>query len=1199
MDVASKPAVEVEDTLHQKTVLYCKQLVGAVLKMSVNQIDSSEPLESLGIDSIIVGQINARLQEHFDEISSTLLFEFQTIDALAEHFVKTQKANLLNLFELDPGAEPAALVPVEPVARVPVKLNPRLSGRRSRRLRVINSPASAGEPAAIDRRIAIIGISGMYPRAANLDEYWENLKSGTNCTGEIPPVRWRLDDFYEPDAKRAAELGKSYSKWGGFLDRFSEFDASFFGVSPLEAMSIDPQERLFLQSAWQALENAGYTRAALKNKFKQKVGVFAGITKLGYNLYGSSRTIRENKFFPRTSFSSVANRLSYFLDLNGPSMPVDTMCSSSLTAIHEACEHIYRGECELAFAGGVNLYLHPSSYIDLSVQGMLSRDAFCKSFGEGADGFVPGEGVGVVLLKPLAKAVRDKDTIHGVILATHVNHGGRSNGYTVPNPRAQTDVIRQAMDKAGINAREISYIEAHGTGTELGDSIEISVLQQAFAKDTQDLHFCRLGSVKSNIGHCESAAGISGLTKILLQFRHRQIAPSLHSERLNPHINLEKSPFVLNRDLTTWTAPVIDGREKSRIAGISSFGAGGANAHVIVQEYLPPAEIRQSDTVSPRKASVAILLSARTPEQLRQKAVDLLNFICPADTDDLNPGASETLDLAAVAYTLQVGREAMDERLGFMVASPDQLVRRLRAYLDGDEGMEDTYRGNAKQDKDTLHLFNSDSDLKETVDRWTSQKKLPNLLKLWVKGLDLDWEKLYDEDRPQRISLPTYPFANQRYWIDSLGITSAEDGRYSHERGLSSVASGGRISHMPDVSEKWRFSGQCAPGDKGADGVQNEIPMNALDKIKLFLKQELASQLQLPLRDIAEDRNLIELGIDSMGITKLIRNINQLLEENVLPSVLFEYPDIRKLSEHLLAAYPEKIEALIVERLERRTDTGKSSNIVVPMQPEGNKPPIFAVPGGPGNVLAFMPLCLALGNKQPFYGLQPVGLDGGAPPSGSMEAAARSNIDAMKAIQAEGPYTLIGYSNGGVVAYEMARILLEQNEKLASLTLLDSVCPTLRVNDLVEETVEVGNNFMKTLGVNLGLDAERLRQVPEGERCEYLYEAMTAKGLDITKEQFFSSYAVAEASDRACRTYKPTKLPGRIEVSLFRATEAYEDLPDDYGWNQLLLNPIRIFRINADHFTIMNEDSAGEIVKNIFASARGNFGRKAKGRSSR
>src|SRR5947209_5601579 len=267
--------------------------------------------------------------------------------------------------------------------------------------------------------------------------------------------------------------------------------------------------------------------------------------------------------------ASIANRVSYFFNLHGPSMTLDTMCSSSLTAIHVACQDLKQGRTSLAIAGGVNVSIHPNKYLMLSSGQFISSDGHCQSFGEGGDGYIPGEGVGVVVLKRLAEAVSDGDHLYGVIRGTALNHGGRTNGYTVPNPQAQTSVIRRALAEAGIDPRQVGYIEAHGTGTRLGDPIEIAALRKAFSDSERAS--CLIGSAKSNIGHCESAAGIAGVTKVLLQMQHGEIVPSLHSAELNPHIDFDETPFVVNQTLRSWEAPVVDGRLLPRIAGISSF----------------------------------------------------------------------------------------------------------------------------------------------------------------------------------------------------------------------------------------------------------------------------------------------------------------------------------------------------------------------------------------------------------------------------------------------------------------------------------------------------------------------------------------------------------------------------------------------------------------------------------------------------
>jgi acyl transferase domain-containing protein/NAD(P)-dependent dehydrogenase (short-subunit alcohol dehydrogenase family)/SAM-dependent methyltransferase len=722
--VANTPSESTDEiqSLRDKILSNMKELFAKATKFSTAIIDENEEFETYGIDSLLITRLNQDMTDIFGDISKTLFFEYQTLNDLTEYLIRDYPSQCLAWTgKASPDTQPATTT-VEPV-------------QQPRKNTDIDSES-----------IAIIGLSGVYPQASDLDQFWQNLKTGLDCITEIPADRWSLEDFFCPDADKAVEQGLSYNKWGGFVESFAAFDPQFFNISPKETMSIDPQERLFLQMAWKALEDAGYTRTMLKEIYQQKVGVFAGITKTGFDLYGPKLWQEGRKYFPHTSFSSVANRLSFFLNVRGPSMPIDTMCSSSLTAIHEACEHIHRGDCELALAGGVNLYLHPANYIAMCAKQMLSKDGQCKSFGIGGNGFVPGEGVGVVLLKPLSSAIRDKDAIHAVIRATQVNHGGKTNGYTVPNPNAQTELIRGALDKAGINARHISYIEAHGTGTELGDPIEITGLTHAFRDDTQDLGFCKIGAAKSNIGHLEAAAGIAGVTKTILQMKHGKIVPSLHAKTVNPNISFEKTPFVVNQELTPWHRPQLDGIEIPRLAGISSFGAGGSNAHIILEEYQVP------EKVASDAPAVIIPLSARTQAQLDQRVASLLTWL-----------KTNSANLRSLAYTLQLGREAMEYRLGSVVSSIQELKDILTDYLSKKQATDRLYVGNTQQLNEATAP--SEENQQQTIEKWIQQQELERLLKLWVKGVTVDWGQFYTTT-PQRVHLPTYPFAQKRYWIN-------------------------------------------------------------------------------------------------------------------------------------------------------------------------------------------------------------------------------------------------------------------------------------------------------------------------------------------------------------------------------------------------------------------------------------------------
>ena len=745
--VPERPAIDPEtdaDSLSEAMQDWLRKQFSAVLKVPAQQIDPRAALENYGIDSIVAMNLTNQLETTFGSLPKTLFFEYQTTRELAGYFIAHHAAKSVAL--CTPGRKlpgDGAAPVVQAASAAPAKL---VSGRRFMRSRSA-APAAHPDP----EPIAIIGLSGRYPQAVDLDAYWRNLRDGKDCITEVPKERWDWREYFSDDRTKS---GHHYSKWGGFISGVDEFDPLFFNISPVEAELMDPQERLFLQHAWMAIEDAGYTRAALQvpdaHDLPGQVGVYVGLMYTEYQMFGAAALANGRRIGVASSAGSIANRVSYLLNLHGPSMTLDTMCSSSLSAIHLACQDLKQRRTSLALAGGVNVSIHPNKYFVLSGGQFISGDGHCQSFGEGGDGYIPGEGVGVAVLKRLSDAKRDGDHIYGVIRGSALNHGGKTNGYTVPNPQAQASVIRRALVDAGVDARRISYIEAHGTGTKLGDPIEIAALSKAFA--TEDTGFCLIGSAKSNVGHCESAAGIAGLTKVLLQMQHRQIVPSLHSAQLNPHIDFESSPFVVNQSLRSWEQPVIDGRPVPRIAGLSSFGAGGSNAHMIIEEY-------QSPAVQPVPfTDVVIVLSARTAEQLQQRVQDLLDFVRARET---------TIDLAAMVYTLQVGREAMEERLGFVVSSIEELLAKLEACVAGEQAIDGLHRGQVKKNREALSLFSTDADLQQAVGNWIANRRTAKLLELWVKGLEVDWNRLHGETKPPRTSLPVYPFAKERYWVET------------------------------------------------------------------------------------------------------------------------------------------------------------------------------------------------------------------------------------------------------------------------------------------------------------------------------------------------------------------------------------------------------------------------------------------------
>ena len=634
--------------------------------------------------------------------------------------------------------------------------------------------------------IAIIGVSGIYPEAENPEIFWENLKAGKDSITAIPAERWSVDDYFDADRNQAMQ-GKMYCKWGGFVDDIDCFDAAFFNISPREAKLMDSNERLFLQTAWSTFEDAGYTRKKLAKSCDMNVGVFAGISSYAYSLWGPQEWDKGNWCTPCGGLWSIANRVSYVMNLNGPSYPVDTACSSSLSAIHQACISLRNGECAMALAGGASFNVHPQQYIGMCQNQMLSPSGKCHSFGEKGDGFVPGEGVGAVLLKPLAKALADGDTIHAVIKGSSVNHGGRTNGYAVPNPKAQARLIKTALRDADIDPVTISYFEAHGTGTALGDPIEFEGLCQAWADYDTDgspnrQGWCALGSVKSNIGHLNAAAGISGLTKILLQMKHKTLVPSLHAEVPNPKIQFDGSPFFIQQELSPWRTRA---NGQARRAAISSFGAGGANAHVILEEAPLMPKANYTAAVNP-PADYLIVLSARSHEQLIVYAENMLSFW---------EKHQHEISLADLAYTLQTGREPMSDRLAFVVSDKAGVGLQLRRFLQH-AGTAGTVQIDAMQGAGTGiplgDIFTGQVDEHKAVPAGNERADMAALIAAgnhrllagqWVAGADVSWEHLPGRRAApggRCISLPTYPFAKKSYWypvpdVQSMPVSPAQE----------------------------------------------------------------------------------------------------------------------------------------------------------------------------------------------------------------------------------------------------------------------------------------------------------------------------------------------------------------------------------------------------------------------------------------
>ncbi|MGK7949277.1 MAG: alpha/beta fold hydrolase [Xenococcaceae cyanobacterium] len=526
-----------------------------------------------------------------------------------------------------------------------------LSGQQQEEIEVINSSNSATtEP------VAIIGMGCRFPNANNPEEFWQLLKEGKDAISQ-DTGRWQGDS------------------WGGFVEGVDLFAPQFFGITPRETQKMDPQQRFLLEVSWEALENAGIAADKLAGS---STGVFIGISSSDYSQLRLHYDTPIDAYAGTGNAHSIAaNRLSYFLDLRGPSLTVDTACSSSLVAVHLAINSLKQGECDRAIVGGVNLMLSPELTQTFSLAGMMAKDGRCKTFDADADGYVRGEGCGVVILKRLDKAIADRDNILAVIQGSAINQDGRSNGLTAPNGLSQQAVIRQALANARVTPDRISYIEAHGTGTALGDPIEVNSLKTVLMRGREKGQTCYLGSVKTNIGHLEAAAGIAGLIKTVLCLQHQAIPPNLHFKKLNPHIDLEDAPIAIPTQLQSWQA-----EEKPRFAGVSSFGFGGTNAHVILQN----SEFRIQKRCDP--AEFLIRKGTRTEELNRDRPLHLLTLSAKNEQAliDLTKHYTKFLEdnqdisLADISFTANTGRNHFNYRLAVTAESTEELKTKLADF---------------------------------------------------------------------------------------------------------------------------------------------------------------------------------------------------------------------------------------------------------------------------------------------------------------------------------------------------------------------------------------------------------------------------------------------------------------------------------------------------------------------------------------
>lgn len=630
---------------------YLRNAVAEVTRVNAAEIREEAGFFDLGMDSLMAVELRRRLEQGLgQEIPITLVMDHPRLSDAADYLL----GDVLGL-----------------AAQAPAEAEPQ--------------PASA-PTTRTDEPIAIIAVSCRFPGAPNPEAFWELLSGGVDAIREVPEDRFDIDEFYDPDPEAP---GKTYTRCGGFLDGVDGFDPEFFGISPREAVWIEPQQRLILETVWEGLERAGLSPAKLRGS---RTGIFTGVAANEYAHLLSAESIDkiEPHFITGNALNAISGRAAFALGLEGPAVAVDTACSSTLVAVHQACQALHSGDCDLALAGGVNVLLSPVTTVAASRARMLSPAGRCRTFDASADGYVRSEGCGILVLKRLSDALRDGDRVCAVIRASSVNQDGASSGLTVPNGGAQQRLIEATLVRAGLTGGDVDYLEAHGTGTPLGDPIEVQAAAAAYGGSRDADRPLLMGSVKTNIGHLESASGAAGLIKVVLSLQHEMLPQSLHFDNPSPHIPWDSLPVrVVDKPLPWQT----NGRP--RRAGVSSFGFTGTNAHVLIEE--PPAQSAGAagdDTPEPDESVHVLPLSARSPEAL----------LALAQRYDAWLAANPDVDLAAVCLTAGVGRSHFEHRAAMVVESIDD-VRQGLADLAENRTRPGVVRGEHTHPPTTAWLF--------------------------------------------------------------------------------------------------------------------------------------------------------------------------------------------------------------------------------------------------------------------------------------------------------------------------------------------------------------------------------------------------------------------------------------------------------------------------------------------------------------
>ena len=1074
--------------------------------------------------------------------------------------------------------------------------------------------------------IAVVGMACKFAEANTPDALWYYLIEQRSLIMPLKGDRWGTVDV------------EAAPRWGARIDEVDLFDPAFFGLSEDEARLCDPQERLVMQALYHALQHAGLRADTLRGT---RTGLFLGYAYAEYE-HHLRRNLHRIPGAPPLSSSSpiyyLANRLSFLYDFQGPSEVINASCASSALAIHRACQSLVRGECDVAICGGVSLNLFEGDYAAIARYGLLSPDGTCGVFDDAANGFTRSEGVGLLVLTRLDDAERDNRRIFAKVIATHQNNLGNASFISEIKHESITRVISDCYEMHGIAQNSVRYIEVHGYATKWGDSFEFEGIRNAFDAPTDGGKNCALGSIKGYIGHTEPASGVASAMKVALSLYHKQFPATTTKRTLNSFIDIESKShplYIADRPLPF--EELRRGDEPIR-AGVNSFSDSGVNVHLLFEEYRADRGVVRTE----HSGRQLFVFSARTRESLQESLTLTREFLQDALAFySGGPRAQEPSPaLEDLAYTLQSATAPMEHRLAIVAATHKELIEaltRAAKLLAGNkpaDGNGPIFIGGPQQ-RDSARVFDviksqiGEDKLLENL----REGMLKEIALLWVGGIDMPWERHWRDvvltrrrnaqALPQLVDIPPYPFARKRYWLDFDGADAPRvviPTLARTQKTKDAQEDGG----APAAEREWRFV------DTLADGEQAET-LDAEDKIVRFLTQETARLLQMPSANIDVAQSFDKLGFDSVGMASLVQKVITLIGENISPSVVFNHPDIERLGHHLAESHRAKIDRIHVvgEPVAGKPVVGKSAasapaaraksppaagtktaaaapgakpqrrddakndlekwfvnrdplsddDLLVPMITNLSGTPLIAVAGADGSALSLQTLRRAMDGIRPMFALQAVGVDGKRDPLDSIHAMAEANIAALDALRDCRKLSLLGYSNGAVVAFEMAHQLLQKKVEVERLVLVDGRCPASTTRDLADEISKVFANLINAFNGQWPLDAQEFRKVPEDRRAEYLFQLIRRNGIWMTESHFMLAYRLSIASEQACRSYRPKKLPKNCETVVIRATRNNGDLPPSLGWNKFLTKPAICIDVDADHLSVVGADGSAVIAE--------------------